>query len=392
MDRSRDALAVESLLQNRACGLLRQGSASFSVFTGEAPVNGYCRAGWAAERLRFLGGEGLWNTAAAVVAHSLTASRVIGRLFREGGAALLDLFRQIFAVGRLQHEPTFLLHRVGLAIGAREAATWGTVLDIARGVPALYTCFGDYDEIAHRRGPDSAFALLALWGIDRALARIMGAAAAVPQLAYDFFIVSDHGQVETLPFEKIAGLRLADYLKSSLQRAKDKGQCLRQIEDTVIIEAGDMAHIYLGGSKSTWTIEEIERYFPDILTALVNNPVIGIVAARGATTGIAFFNGMKLDLTLPSDLQVLDVGYGGQRTGSYLSHLLQMPSSGDLIVYGNGLPDRNVAFAWEFGSHAGVAKQEVETFVIHPSHWAGDLSQVEHGADIHDFLVDTYMK
>jgi hypothetical protein len=27
-----------------------------------------------------------------------------------------------------------------------------------------------------------------------------------------------------------------------------------------------------------------------------------------------------------------------------------------------------VAYAWEFGSHGGVAPEEIETFVLHPRH------------------------
>jgi hypothetical protein len=73
--------------------------------------------------------------------------------------------------------------------------------------------------------------------------------------------------------------------------------------------------------------------------------------------------------------------------------MVRIPSAGDLIVYGNGLPDgSNVAFAWEFGSHAGVGRDEVETFVIHPAQIDFDFGRVHHGSDLHEFFVARYLR
>jgi hypothetical protein len=62
------------------------------------------------------------------------------------------------------------------------------------------------------------------------------------------------------------------------------------------------------------------------------------------------------------------------------------------VAYGNGLPGEDVAFAWEFGSHAGVGRREVETFIIHPAGASFDFAGVKHGADLHEFFVNTYFK
>ncbi|MGC4114414.1 MAG: cell envelope integrity protein TolA [Myxococcales bacterium] len=442
MDRSDDAQVVEAALKSQGEGLLNNGSASFSVFSGGAPMNAFCRSAWAEdEEVRLVTHRDRWHLAAAAVTTSVLVARLIGGVFQEAGSGLVDLFRQIHLVKRLRHEPTFLLHRIGLSLGAREAATWTAVLDIARGVPGMYLCFGDYDEIAHRRGPDSRLAMLALWGIDRALARIFAAAAAVPEMGYDFFVVADHGQVRTRPFEDAAGLSLVDWLAAAqpsadggaprvpdelarsiarmravdraaeslpgeglrarareaaleaaraIAHAKGDGQALRRLDEMEVVEAGDIAHVYLGREKRPLQLEEIRRRWPRVLALLVRSPSVGLVAARDGRGTAAWFRGERLDLSDPADAAKLDLGYGGARAAGFVHDVAQLPSAGDLVVYGNGLPGPDVAFPWEFGSHAGIAQQEVETFVVHPARLSGELGHLAHGADLHDFLTGTY--
>lgn len=440
MDRSEDAHAVEAVLQAKSEGLLRHGAASFSVFTGGSPVNAFSRSGWGDPEVRVTSHHDLWHLSAAAVTTSVLAARLLGGVFQEAAGGFYDLFRQLAQVGRLRHEPTFLLHRIGLSLGAREAATWNAVLDIARGVPALYLCFGDYDEIAHRRAPDSRVAMLALWGIDRAVARIFAAAAAVPEMGYDIYLVSDHGQVRTQPFEEAAGLSLVDWLAAaqpdgegvprvpeelvrsisrfrSLDRAADAlpgrtlkerakgaalesaraaahargdGEALRRLDDIVAIEAGDIAHVYLGRGSRALDLAEIRSGHGRILDVLVHSPAVGIVAARSGQGVTAFFRGRQLDLSDPVDARQLDIGYGGARAAGFIETVTRMPSAGDLVVYGNGLPGSDVAYAWEFGSHAGISREEVETFVLHPARLGSELGGIEHGADLHAFLTGTY--
>jgi hypothetical protein len=442
MDRAEDAAAVEAKLMAQGPGLLEHGSASFSIFSGGAKVDGFSMAGWAARpRLRILAGLDPWYLAAGAVAHSRTAARIAGRVVREGGAALFDLIRQSAQVGRLQHEPGFFLRRVGLSIGAREAAIFGAALSMAQGVPANYICFGDYDEIAHRRGPDAPDACEALRGIDRAVAHIFAAAAAVPELGYDLYVVSDHGQVRTLPFEGATGLGLLDYLALAVpghegapevneEAARQMGRLralgriaqslpstleakaralagemahsiaggwrraddgARLLEEAVCVDAGDIAHLYLGRESRPLTEGEIAKRYPRLLAVVTRCPAVGMVAVRSERGAVAYRNGRRYELSEPASLsRAFDLGYGAARAAAFVSAVVGLPSAGDLVVYGNGLPSRDVAFSWEFGSHAGVASDEVETFVLHPKAIAYDFTQVAHGADLHDFLIDQY--
>ncbi len=379
MDRAEDAAAVEAKLMARGPGLLERGSASFSIFSGGAKVDGFSMSGWAARPRRLLAGLDPWYLAAGAVAHSRTAARIAGRIAREGGADLLDLFRQSLRVGRLQNEPGFFLRRVALSIGAREAAVFSAALSMARGVPAIYTCFGDYDEIGHRRGPDAPDASAALRGIDRAVAHVFAAAAALPELGYDVYVVSDHGQVRTQPFESAMGLSLLDYLALAVPRREGapelSGEAARQmgrlralaraaqglpsaleakaralagevahsivggrrrgddgarlLEEAVCVEAGDIAHLYLGREAHPLDEREVAHRFPRTLAVATHCPAVGLVAARTERGAVAFRGGRRFDLSDPASARALDLGYGGPRAAAFISAVASMPSAGD---------------------------------------------------------------
>jgi hypothetical protein len=458
MDRATDAARVESQLRENGGALLEHGSAAFSIFPGGARRNAMTRSSWGMPgELSFVDPalrHDHWQLGAATTAHALTAARIVRRLFSETLPAVGEVVSWSRKIGRVQHEPTFLMNKMALCVGAREAATWGTVLDMARGVPALYSCFSDYDEIAHRRQPDAGSAFEALRGIDWSLEHIFAAADALPERRYDLYVLSDHGQVITEPFEAITGVGLLDYIAlaepgpddgsgarvpfldgsavrqvqrlRAIERAASnvlpestrqqvhrgvlaiaralrsstsgdgRGEALEEIEkleDIECIEAGDLAHLYLGKGSTPLACGEIERRYPNLLRLLVQTPAIGVVAAREGTSGVAFWQRRRFDLSDAADCQALDLGYGGAMTREFLLKMLSLPSAGDLVVYGNGANcglHRHVAFSWEFGSHAGIGQEEVETFVIHPSGVTFDFGRAHHSAELHRFFCETY--
>jgi hypothetical protein len=45
---------------------------------------------------------------------------------------------------------------------------------------------------------------------------------------------------------------------------------------------------------------------------------------------------------------------------------MNMPSAGDLVVYGIDAPNGHVSFISERGAHAGPSAEEMQTFIIRP--------------------------
>src|SRR5207244_2798001 len=233
MDCSDDARRLEEELHGRGEPLLEGGSVYCSIFSGGAPRRwalsgiferlppedfGWDKSAPAASRVRDL-------TAAALV-HAATAGRIGGALLLDVASGIVETARWASHVGSLQHEPQFLFHRVLTECLFSEFAANATVLDVARGTPSVYACFIGYDEYAHRRGPYSRMAMLKLFELDRALGRILAAVDAVPELRYEVYLFSDHGQAATRPAEQIVGESIGEHLLSD---TPSKGEHLRPV-------------------------------------------------------------------------------------------------------------------------------------------------------------------
>lgn len=411
MDDAEDAARVEATVSAGRRGLLEDGTTYFSIFSGGTSVNAWCLTGWRSGRVRLQPGANAWDCASLCAVHARTAARVSMGAVVEGANAICDGVGHAARTGRADHERAFLKNRVLLAAGARAYATYATALDLARGVPSIYTCFADYDEIAHRRGPDSAEALRALASTDRSVGVLWRALRAADR-DYDLYVLADHGQVATRPFEQALGgatgrppsaraapVRGVSRGLFNLGRAgwraaqgvgAAQGAGARADPTLEVIEAGDVAHLYFVERPTPLTLEEIEARHPAALAAVLGSAGAGVVAVRGGRAGWAFMGGARIDLASARDCARLQLGYGWRRVAESLRAMLGLPSAGDLVVYGNGVPGGDVAYAWELGSHGGIARDEVETFVIHPAAAPFDFGAVEHASDLYRFFTGHY--
>jgi hypothetical protein len=415
MDRASDAAAIEAALSERNPPLLRGGTSYFSIFSGGAALPRFCLSGLVGDYPldELTQGFSGWDAAASVIVHSITLVRTTGRLAYELSVGAWEGARWSLSKGRMKHEPRFLLHRLLVAAVMRELAVEGIVIDVARGVPIVYCDLIGFDEHAHRRGPDAPEAIAHLRSMDLALAAIYAAAEAVPELRYDVYVFSDHGNVATKPFESFTGLSLPEWLtladggvpvphglageeavrlaqsrsfraslsswpsfvRTPIARALDAmerrvvGHALGFVRHDRVItaEAGDLAHVYFTDETAPIPLDAIRARHPGVLEALRESRVIGIVAARNGRAGVAFTGGEELDLADPGDVARLPHPEPAI-LAAYLSDLVSLEASGDLVVLGwRGEGKVPVAYAWEFGSHGGVAPEEIETFFVHPA-------------------------
>lgn len=109
----------------------------------------------------------------------------------------------------------FVPTRIGVCVLLRELIRFRVLWDVERGERVVHANFLGYDEQAHRRGPNSAFAHWSLRGIDRAIRDIYRAAHRSDYRDYELIIYSDHGQERTEPFERRHGRTLWDALSEA---------------------------------------------------------------------------------------------------------------------------------------------------------------------------------
>jgi hypothetical protein len=386
---------------------VRGGTSYFSIFGGGASAPHFCLSGLAGELDLDWYGQHMngWDALASTLAHSVTAARGAVRVTREVAAGLVDGLRWSLAVGRVKHEPRFLAHRVLIGGILRELAVQGVLVDMSRGIPAVYVDFMGYDETAHRRGPDARGALRHLASADAALAAVFAAADAVPELRYDVYVLSDHGHVATRPFEALAGAPLPEYVaiaergeplprgpRASPNRGLLGGRTLGSgvADGMATAEAGDLAHVYFLRDGGPLPLEGIRARHWRVLAALSATSAVGIMGARGGRRGFALVRGEVVDLADPREVARLPHP-DPELVATYLADLLSLPESGDLVLLGwRGEGREVVAYAWEFGSHGGIAPEEIECFVAHPRDCAFRFAEAVRPAELFRFFEGTY--
>ncbi len=454
MDRAEDARTLEAELVAAGRPLLRDGSVYCSIFSGGARPRRWALSGWeeklSAEDFGFFEPGGhepraplsaqARDVLGAALVHLATAGRIASDLGLDLGSGAIETARWVRAIGSMQHEPQFLFHRVLTECIFAEFAANSCVVDIARGTPIVYACFIGYDEYAHRRGPYSKMALLKLWELDRALGRIIAAANAVPELNYELYLFSDHGQAATRPAEQILGESLGEHLlgdapaagiravayggagggetavavaqarrlralskvlprllgTAALALARHAAQALDAAQPAgvradgplLIVPAGDIAHVYSTLMPEPLLEPELRARHPGLLERCAHSPAIGVTLVRGEHGLVALRGDQRLELDRAADALELSHALGHPLAAVYARDLLSLRSAGDAILLGTGASGgQTVAFPWEFGSHGGLSPDELDTFMVHPASLGADaFASVVRPRDLHNFF------
>ena len=450
MDRGDDARLLEEELEHAGNPLLCGGSVYCSIFSGGALSRRWALSGWNEELCAEDFGMEEFSRApllpqardiaAAAMVHSATAGRIASALGLDIASGLVETGRWVSHVGSMQHEPQFLFHRVLTGCLFSEFAANSCVIDIARGTPIVYACFIGYDEYAHRRGPFSRMALLKLWELDRMLGRILAAAAALPELKYELYLFSDHGQVATRPAELVLGESIGEHLladgrtagsqtlafggagggeaaavaaqarwlrrlsgalpgvlgKAALAWARHVAKALDGAQPghaegpLLVVPAGDIAHVYSTRVPAPLREPEIQARHPGLLKRCARSPAVGFALVRGERGPLALRGDLRLELDRPQDALALAHEVGHPLAAVYARDLLRMRSAGDVILLGTAAPcGATVAYPFEFGSHGGLAPEQLDTFMIHPQELGeGAFASVVRPQDLHRFFLE----
>ncbi|HUJ25569.1 MAG TPA: alkaline phosphatase family protein [Myxococcales bacterium] len=432
MDRAADARLVEAELH--ACGapLLEGGAVYCSIFSGGALPRRWTLSGideeLQAADFGIEKGAQWHDLLAAAMVHAATAGRIAGTLGADVAGALWEMGGWARRVGSLQHEPQFLLNRVMTECLFAEFAANACVVEIARGTPIVYACFIGYDEYAHRRGPRSRVAARKLWELDRMLGRILSAVNALPELGYELYLFSDHGQSETRPAEDVLGESLAESLLGTgvpdggdaanvaalarwwrslshvlpqplgaatlawarhLSAALDAAQPGRADGPLLVVPCGDVAQLYSTAVAEPLREGEVRMRHPGLLEACARSPAVGFTLVRTDRGPVALRGDRRIELHRAAGALEFAHGVGHPLAAVYARDMLSLRSAGDVVLLGAGAPcGATVAYPFEFGSHGGLSPQALDTFMIHPEA-LGDqaFAGVVRPQDLHRFFI-----
>ena len=340
-------------------GILEGGSCYGCVFTG-----GAADSLWTFARLKRLAraGRGVRRAALSALLLAWVTLKCVGltlvTLARFAGRAILAL-----AAGRakLRWSIEAMLLDVGVSIWARELFTLLVSADLYRGVPAVYVNFIDYDVFAHAYGPADRLAFRALRRVDRSILQLARIVRRLPELGYDLYVLSDHGQVATRPFGAVAGgASLEQVVRAALDAP---APALR------VIAAGPNAFVYFTDRVEPVPAAEIESCYPRAMARLSRHPGVGLLLARGAHGPECWYRGHRVPLG-PRPAPAVRDPFEGRADREVvvagLRDLMAMPSAGDIVLYGTGAPGGDVSFIDERGAHAGPSEEELHAFILHP--------------------------
>ncbi|MFP4069207.1 MAG: endonuclease/exonuclease/phosphatase family protein [Opitutales bacterium] len=387
------AAAVEAELRERGSPPLLKDAHSYSnVYRAGATFTRYCSQDLAPatllKRLHPL------KSLILGLAYLPRILRLVALVLVEIVLAVVDFFCGLYERQDAFKEFEFIFSRVAVSIGLREMVRFRTLLDIECGVRVIHANFLGYDEQAHRRGPDSAFAHWTLKGIDRTLRDIQRAAHRSSFRDYELIVYSDHGQEATLPFEKSRGRHLeaavaeafstgpladhpvhrgtnAELIGRSLGRKRHftpgsdassaDGNDNDEAEETIILSAmGPTGQVYLPFRPAP---EELENY----AAALVRVGRIPLVILpHGENGALAFNPGGRW--RLPEDrAEVFGADHPFlDEVAEDSVALCRSHYAGDLTLSGWVPGGPPLSFRIENGAHGGPGSEETRGFVLLP--------------------------
>jgi type I phosphodiesterase/nucleotide pyrophosphatase len=399
--RGGDAARVETTQAAGRRGIVEGGSAYGCVFTGGAANNVFNFA-----TLKRPSGAGLLRAVSAFVVLGWVLVKSMARTLIEVTRAVLRLIAD--PVGETTRGWKWLLLKVGVSIWVRQLFTLAVSRDLYAGVPAIYVNYLDYDVFAHAYGPRHRRALRAMRRVDGSIRQLARVIRRLPEYQYDLYVLSDHGQVATLPYPRLTGgrplerqffedfvppapeptvstrggrlasglaayrqaapgvwQRFVNYLEGDFPWILGEVRQARERAGLRVVVAGPNAFVYFLDSEAPLAVEAIDRRAPSLVDDLSRGRGIGFVLARSAEGPLCVWRGKRYRVGEGEagpfagrpDLPLVAAG---------IHDLMAMPSAGDLVIYGNKAVEGDISFIPEMGAHAGPSAEEMQTFIVTP--------------------------
>lgn len=345
--------------------------------------------------------------------------RVLRILLLSGWTYLSTLWRRLAAVfrpskyGRLGLLSPF--YHVLTDVIMREVETFAILVDLYRGVPAVFANYMSYDYWAHIFGPDDPSAYAAVRAIDDQIRQIERMARRGGR-RYDLFVLSDHGLAPSVPFEVAFGAPLARFvaeaagrpvrtddaapsrrdspaatslrhelataeerlagvpheaafrLRRSLQeREEPEPGEVHAAADIVVRNSGPLSHVYFTFVEAPLTGDEIEAVYPGLMRRLADHPGIAAVAARGEGPPLLVTPQGSFPCRAAAAAAAFPGTADAEAAVQAIARLLDIEESGDLVVLGRwgmgGTADLTVTFERQLGTHGGLGGEQCYPFL-----------------------------
>jgi hypothetical protein len=267
---------------------------------------------------------------------------------------------------------------------------YAVVKAMREGYAPIYSAFYAFDETGHAFGPDDPTTLQILKHVDHSIRKVAQARGD----RYELVVLSDHGQIETVPFNADGAPSVGEVIAKLLpgfrvQEMKGKaygppeGEALGQVNVT---SSGGLAHLYFANRAQRFDYRELTGSFNELAGALSSLEKIALVMARDGTRDVFLKGGSTID---GEELKAFLAHYDdADILLEQLSRLNSFRNSGDLVVFGAFIDGKQINFENQDGGHGSIGGEQLHPFVLAKREWGLDTSHVRGAHQLHPILCD----
>jgi type I phosphodiesterase/nucleotide pyrophosphatase len=314
---------------------------------------------------------------------------------RHGGLALFRIASEYLGArfARRRTADVYVIADIYHEVLVHHLTRFALLQAIDEGLPAIYACFYTYDEAAHAFGPTDPNTLRVLRHIDSTI-RLASERAGD---AYRIVVLSDHGQVETVPFaaahRRSLGAFIADLLPDhAVTEHRGRAFAARSVKSAGRVEitySGGLAHVYFADIRGRLDEDAIESMFPGLVAKVAAIDGVGLVMLEGSSGGVLVDGGGRYPLATPLAVETK------RRLGPFddpdvlaaqLRRLNSFQRSGDLVIFGAYDGTTQVNFEDQVGGHGSIGGDQLHPFVLASKEWGWDLAAVTNSSELYPLL------
>ena len=209
---------------------------------------------------------------------------------------------------------------------------------------------------------------------------------------YELVVLSDHGQVDTIPFAGTRGRPLGEVLAGLLPgfRVQEmKGKAYGVPDDEAkgrvnVTLSGGLAHLYFTERRDRLGYRDLMAVHPQLVRGLAGLEQIAVLMARDGEADVFWKAGQELPG--PATKAML-AGYDEPDILlRQLSRLNSFKAAGDIILFGAFIGGKQVNFENQAGGHGAIGGEQLHPFLLAKREWGVDTSLVEGAHELHPIL------
>ncbi len=275
------------------------------------------------------------------------------------------------------------------------------IVDAMQGqYPVIYGALYAYDETAHAFGPDSDDSFGILRRIDSSIQQIAAQRRHDGPGArdYELVLLSDHGQIKTVPFEDQYGLRPADFIAEWLpsyfiEEFKGKKITPREAIDghVILTYSGGLGHLYFRDVSWRLQYDQVEERFPGLVDKVAAMPGIGMVLMRDGANDLLITRDERIRINPAHGLaraarDLLGRFDDPEIVARELNKLNSFERSGDMILFGEYLDHHQINFEAQVGGHGSLGGGQQFPFIMAKREWQFNTTGVTGASDLYPML------